>query len=129
MGVRSQGYKDDKLYLLAVPLSIRSFIRETNGALAKAEQRRAEVSFHRVPHRLQFQMRSLCDIHHVACHPQRAAKREQRRNFDERPKFGTVQDAIFVPGEEGLIATGDEDEEGNEMRKIPEWEKKIDAMA
>jgi hypothetical protein len=64
-----------------------------------------------------------------ACHAQRAAKRAQRRNFDERPKFGTVQDTIYVPGEEGLIATGDEDEEGNEMRKIPEWEKKIDAMA
>ena len=60
---------------------------------------------------------------------QRAAKRAQRRNFDERPKFGTVQDTIYVPGEEGLITTGNEDEDGNEMRKIPEWEQTINAMA
>jgi hypothetical protein len=45
-GVRCilQGFKDDKLYVLAVPLSIRSFIRETNGAIAKDAQRKAEVS-------------------------------------------------------------------------------------
>ena len=59
---------------------------------------------------------------------QRAAKRAQRRNFDERPKFGTVQDTIFVKGEEGLIATADDDDDGNERRKIPDWERIIDAM-
>lgn len=39
-----QGYKDDKLYFVAVPLSIRSFMRETAGRIARQEQKKAEVS-------------------------------------------------------------------------------------
>lgn len=48
-----------------------------------------------------------------------------RRNFDERPKFGTVQDAIFVPGREGLIAAGPEDDDGEQVREAPDWEKRL----
>lgn len=45
MFVSWQGYKDDKLFVLAVPLTIRSFVRETNGELAKHKERKAEVCF------------------------------------------------------------------------------------
>jgi hypothetical protein len=59
---------------------------------------------------------------------QKAAK-AQRRNFDERPKYGTVQDTIYVEGETGLLSTGNEDDDGNERRKVPDWERKLNAMA
>lgn len=48
-----------------------------------------------------------------------------RRNFDEKPKFGTVHDAVFVPGEAGLLPTGLEDEMGEAKREVPDWEKRL----
>lgn len=61
--------------------------------------------------------------------PPQKSKFKERRNFDERPKFGTVSTAIYVQGEQGLIAGANEDDDGNERRAIPEWEKKLNAMA
>jgi hypothetical protein len=40
-----------------------------------------------------------------------------------------VQDTIYVEGETGLLSTGNEDDDGNERRKVPDWERKLNAMA
>ncbi len=50
-----------------------------------------------------------------------------RRNYDERPKFGTVSDELFRKGEIGLIGAED-DVDGNEKRNIPEWEQALENM-
>lgn len=50
---------------------------------------------------------------------------KQRKNFDERPRFGTVSDQIFVPGEEGLLRGDNEDDEGNAVPDKAEWELKL----
>lgn len=47
---------------------------------------------------------------------------KQRKNFDERPKFGTVNTAIFTPGEPGLIPKPNEDDDGEEKKETPEWQ-------
>lgn len=62
---------------------------------------------------------------------QKKAAVKERRNFDERPRFGTVQSTIYTQGEEGLIAkpNDEEDEYGNEKRKIPDWERKLNNMS
>lgn len=51
-----------------------------------------------------------------------------RRNYDERPKFGTVSDALFSQGEDGLLAGDNEDEDGNQKRQVPEWEQALDQL-
>lgn len=51
---------------------------------------------------------------------------KQRRNFDEKPKFGTVDTAIYVKGEDGLLPGPNDDDEGNERKTAPEWEKYLD---
>ncbi len=52
-----------------------------------------------------------------------------RKNFDEKPKFGTVSTAIFVKGEDGLLPGPNEDEDGNERRAAPEWEQYLNNKA
>jgi hypothetical protein len=85
-----------KEFDLVVPLLIRTFLRETKG-----------VRLDEKP-------------------PSKQTKNfKQRRNFDERPKFGTVDDAIFVPGKTGLVATGPEDDDGEKRREAPDWEKRL----
>ena len=85
-----------KEFDLVVPLLIRTFLRETKG-----------VRLDEKP-------------------PSKQTKNfKQRRNFDERPKFGTVNDAIFVPGKTGLVATGPEDDDGEKRREAPDWEKRL----
>jgi len=49
-----------------------------------------------------------------------------RRNFDEKPRFGTIEDRIFSKGEEGLITkAGDDDDDAP---KLADWEVKLDGM-
>lgn len=52
----------------------------------------------------------------------KAPPTKQRRNYDERPKFGTVNDRIFVPGEDGLIKKENEDDNGDQQRPSADWE-------
>lgn len=70
-------------------------------------------------------------IFFLSMHIQKKAAVKERRNFDERPRFGTVQSTIYTKGEEGLIAkpNEEEDEYGNEKRKIPDWERKLNNMS
>jgi hypothetical protein len=85
-----------KEFDLVVPLLIRTFLRETKG-----------IRLNEKP-------------------PSKQTKNfKQRRNFDERPKFGTVDNAIFVPGKTGLVPTGPEDDDGEKQREIPDWEKRL----
>ena len=53
---------------------------------------------------------------------------KERRNFDERPKFGTVDTSHFSGGEKGLLSVANEDEFGNAGRETPEWEKRLENM-
>lgn len=50
---------------------------------------------------------------------------KERRNFDERPKFGTVDNKIFTGGEGGLLPGANDDDEGNDQGSLPEWEQKL----
>ena len=85
-----------KEFELVIPLRIRTFLRETKGeVLIVKETLKEKKNF------------------------------KQRRNFDERPKFGTVEDRLFVGGSEGLIPNGPENEDGEKVREIPDWEKRL----
>lgn len=51
-----------------------------------------------------------------------------RRNFDEvAPIFGTVSTRIFLPGQEGLVTTKEEEAKANNADKVtvPDWEKRL----
>ena len=120
--------------MLCVPLNIRSFIRETNGDLARKSERRAEVSYltSMVPRNFcMFASFVSSQLNSLQFLSQKKAAVKERRNFDERPRFGTVQSTIYTQGEEGLIAkpNDEEDEYGNEKRKIPDWERKLNNMS
>lgn len=84
---------------IAIPVQIRAFIRETQGRLYKEKKNGGNSN-----------------------QPQTY---KQRRNFNERPLFGTVSTRLFTPGEQGLVADGDEDEAGNKKPPPPEWEKHL----
>ncbi len=50
-----------------------------------------------------------------------------RRNFDEKPRFGTIEDRIFSKGEEGLLSKpGDDDDKAS---KLADWEVALGGMA
>lgn len=49
---------------------------------------------------------------------------KQRRNFGERPVFGTVTD-LYSGGEKGLITGGPEDEAVAEQQQERDWEKAL----
>lgn len=84
-------------YELVVPLAVRTFMRETKGlALPGQKEKKRKVG-----------------------------KFSKRRNFDEKPKFGTVETAVFLPGEGGLIPTQDEIDEDNGIEKKPEWDERL----
>ena len=48
----------------------------------------------------------------------------QRRNYGERPMFGTVQD-IFQGGEKGLVSAGPQDEAEAAKSQERDWEKAL----
>jgi hypothetical protein len=62
-------------YKVVLPLSVRSFMRETGGELLPED----------VPP------------------PVKLKEFRKRRNFDDAPKFGTVNDESHVGGESGLV--------------------------
>jgi hypothetical protein len=80
--------------MLTIPVQIRSFLRETKGEILKERKSGGKQK--------QF---------------------KTRKNFDEKPKFGTVGTSIYTAGEAGLLTTGNEDDEGHEKKETPEWEK------
>jgi hypothetical protein len=84
-------------YELVVPLLVRTFMRETGGRAVEA----APASKRKI------------------------GKFKQRRNFDERPKFGTVDTAVFVSGEGGLISTQQELDEDAGIEKKPDWDDRL----
>lgn len=100
---RDEHYRDP-LYYVSVPLQIRSFIRESGGEVLKEGKSKKKVD------------------------KLLSKNFKERRNFGEKPKFGTVATNHFTGGESGLVLTGNEDEFGNAGRDIPEWEKRLDNM-
>eukprot|EP00981_Chlorochromonas_danica_P013277 scaffold6042_cov247-Ochromonas_danica.AAC.22 len=77
-----------------LPAQIKRFLRETNGKVYREK----------------------------STGKSKAPPTKQRRNYDERPKFGTVDDRIFVPGEDGLIKKENEDDNGDKQRPSADWE-------
>ena len=87
--------------LLTIPVNIRKFMRETNGEIFK-ERRKG---------------------------PAKQQEFKERKNFDERPKFGTVETTLFVKGETGLLPGPEDDDDGNIKKEAPEWEKYLNSTA
>lgn len=87
---------------VAIPVNIRAFIRETQGRLYREKKNGGDGNSY---------------------HPGKNAR--PRRNFNETPVFGTVSTRLFTPGEKGLIADGQVDEDGNQIQGEPEWNKHL----
>jgi hypothetical protein len=86
---------------VAIPVQIRAFVRETQGRMYK-EKKNGDTSYTGSPQTF-----------------------KQRRNFNERPLFGTVETRLFTPGEAGLVQGVDEDKDGNKKQVEPEWAKHL----
>ena len=61
----------------------------------------------------------------MQCPQVQQGNNKPRKNFDEKPKFGTVESNIFKKGEEGLLAGPNDDENGDKKEEAPEWEKRL----
>ncbi len=99
-----------------IPLEVRRFYRETNGMTYKAKKTEKEK-------------KTLAPI-------------RTRRNFDELPKYGTIEQTLFGKGEKGLIddePIEKESEKEANLRPLsgkkdptetrvpkPDWEKALD---
>lgn len=79
-----------KAFEVVAPLSIRTFLRHTGGEMMPDEV--------------------------ISNKPTKEFKK--RRNFDEKPKFGTIHDTTFAKGEDGLF----DEEKKNEIQP---WDENL----
>jgi len=94
---QTEGRGSDRIISIAIPVQIRSFLRQTEGKVfvAKSKGKAKQQVF------------------------------KERRNFDEKPRFGTVDTNIFQRGESGLLAGVNDDDAGNDKGDLPEWEQRL----
>lgn len=84
---------DIKHFEIAIPLAIRTFIRETKGEVLVEGGKKKKATI----------------------------EVKQRRNFSEKPAFGTVTD-IYAEGEAGLISGGPEEMAAKSDQQEKDWE-------
>jgi hypothetical protein len=89
---------------IAVPVNIIAFMRESDGKLLK-EKADANAKG-----------KQAIDA---------ATTSRNKRFFENKPKFGTIQTRIFDGGETGLIPSKNDDADGNQRPSTPEWEKHL----